>query len=193
MPSNVPATAPPGEPDRPGATEAATTAILIEKDYLHFGAAHFTIFSSTDREHLHGHNFFVKAALTCTVGRDGLAFDYNIVKTELKRLCDQLDEQLLVPSESPHLTIGEKDGYVSVAFNGETMLFLPRDVRLIEVANVTVEALAEWFMSALKKSETVSALPLQTVTIGVSSGPGQWAEVTEQFGVSGQGKVSDAP
>ena len=157
------------------------TTILIEKDYLHFGAAHFTIFSATERENLHGHNFYVRASLESDIGNDGLTFDYNIVKTELKRLCDSLDELVLIPSRSPHLRLNEEGDYLAVAFAGEKLMFLPRDVHVMDVANVTVEALADWFMDQLMATPAMRALPLRVVSIGVSSGPGQWAESRRSF------------
>src|SRR3954453_2881336 len=65
---------------------SAQTTIEITKDYLHFSAAHFTIFSATERENLHGHNFDVSCSLDTSVGPNGLAFDYNVVKDRLMAL-----------------------------------------------------------------------------------------------------------
>ena len=59
-----------------------TTEILIEKEDLHFSAGHFTIFSDTARENLHGHNWYVRARLLGVVGEGGLTFDYNVVKSD---------------------------------------------------------------------------------------------------------------
>ena len=78
-----------------------TTTIEISKEYLHFAAAHFTLFSATDRENLHGHNFQVTLDAEAAIQADGLTFDYNILKKALKQLCDDLDEQVLMPSETP--------------------------------------------------------------------------------------------
>lgn len=153
-----------------------TTAILIEKDYLHFGAAHFTIFSATEREDLHGHNWYVRARLVGSIGGGGLTFDYNLVKDELKRLCDHLDEKVLLPALSPHLVIEEDGDYLVVRFSDERIPFLPRDVRLVDVRNISVEELARWMVNQLTKSVSIRDLPLRSMCIGVSSGPGQWAE-----------------
>ena len=89
-----------------------TATIELHKDYLHFSAAHFTIFSATERENLHGHNFQVAAFLEGPINDDGLCFDYNEVKTRLKQLCDSLDETVLLPAESPHIEI-ENDAHTS--------------------------------------------------------------------------------
>ena len=155
--------------------QAGQTSIDIAKDYLHFGAAHFTIFSATERENLHGHNFFVTAKMDCSIGDDGLAFDYNIVKQELKKLCDGLDEKVLLPERSPHLTLVQDDGYVIAQFNGERIPFLPRDVLTLPVRNITVEELAAHFLATLLATPAIAALPLLSMEIRVSSGPGQWA------------------
>ena len=77
---------------------SSAATIEISKDYLHFNAAHFTLFSATEREDLHGHTFYVAATVTSPVGDDGLAFDYNLFKNALKALCDELDEKVLLPS-----------------------------------------------------------------------------------------------
>ncbi len=48
------------------------TTIEVSKEYLKFSAAHFTIFSATERERLNGHNFRVSAKITEPVGPNGM-------------------------------------------------------------------------------------------------------------------------
>lgn len=151
------------------------TVIEIQKEYLHFSAAHFTIFSATDRENLHGHNFHVEAALSGPVDENGLCFDYNDVKRKIKALCDSLDEKTLLPRHSPHLSIVDDGPYLIAHFHDEKIPFLPRDVLTLPVRNVTVEELACWFAEALLADAEFGALPIDELTIRVSSGPGQWA------------------
>jgi len=151
------------------------TVIEIQKEYLHFSAAHFTIFSATVRENLHGHNFHVEAALSGPIREDGLCFDYNDVKRKIKALCDSLDEKTLLPRHSPHLSIVEDGPYLVAHFHDEKIPFLPRDVITLPVRNVTVEELAYWFAEALLADAEFGALPIDELTIRVSSGPGQWA------------------
>lgn len=158
------------------------TTIEISKDYLHFNAAHFTIFSATEREDLHGHTFYVKALIDCQVNEAGLAFDYNVIKNGLKSLCDSVDEKVLLPGRSPYLALGEENGYVMAAFDDEKMLFLPRDALTLPVANVTVEELAPWFLERLRENQAIASLDLQRLELRVSSGPGQWAYAVWQGG-----------
>ena len=151
------------------------TKISISKEYLHFSAAHFTIFSATERENLHGHNFFIEAEAIGEIGEDGLCFDYNALKDRLKELCDELDETTLLPGRSPHLAIDESNDGIVVRFGDERLSFLPRDVKVLDVRNVTVEELAHWFLHELRAGEGFDALPIDELTVRASSGPGQWA------------------
>jgi 6-pyruvoyltetrahydropterin/6-carboxytetrahydropterin synthase len=152
-----------------------TSTIEISKEYLHFNAAHFTLFSSMEREDLHGHTFYVTATIDSRVGDDGLAFDYNLVKTHLKSLCDELDEKVLLPDQSPYLRLEEADGYLVAHFAAERIPFLPRDVLTLPVRNITVEELAHWFLERLRAEPEIAGLHITRLLTRVSSGPGQWA------------------
>ncbi|MEQ8486085.1 MAG: 6-carboxytetrahydropterin synthase [Pseudomonadales bacterium] len=156
-------------------TSPAQCTIEISKDYLHFNAAHFTLFSATEREDLHGHTFYVTATVDAPVGDDGLAFDYNLFKKALLALCDELDEKTLLPERSPYLTVSRDGDYVIARFADERIPFLPRDVLTLPVRNVTVEELAPWLLRRLREQPEIAALPLSRLLIRVSSGPGQWA------------------
>ncbi len=152
------------------------TTIEISKEYLHFAAAHFTIFSATERENLHGHNFHVALSVDAEIGDGGLTFDYNILKTAAKTLCDELDERVLMPSESPHLDIDQTEDYTYVTFNGERLPFLPRDILLLPVRNITVEELARYILHTLKDRLDLNELKVSAMRIKCSSGEGQWAD-----------------
>jgi 6-pyruvoyltetrahydropterin/6-carboxytetrahydropterin synthase len=155
------------------------TTIEITKDYLHFSAAHFTIFSATERENLHGHNFDVSCFVDTVIGEDGLAFDYNAIKAKLEAFCNELDERMLLPADSPHLRFHregqEPHRYLIVCFAEERIPFLDRDALLLPIRNATVEEFARWFIERLVGDPGVLALPIGALRIRISSGPGQWA------------------
>ena len=152
------------------------TSIELAKEDMHFSAAHFTVFSAEQRENLHGHNFFVQAKATGAIDANGLCFDYGGLKARLRALCDSLDETVLLAGKSPHLDIDEQPDGVTVSFADERMRFLRRDVKLLPIRNVTVEELAQWFTDTLLGDPGFSALPIDSLTLRVSSAPGQWAE-----------------
>lgn len=153
----------------------ARIRLEIAKESLHFSAAHFTLFSATERENLHGHNFQVALEVEAELGEDGLAFDYNILKRRLKAICERLDERTLLPERSPHLQLRREGDYLLALFNGERIPFLHRDALSLPVANITVEALADWLGQELLNDGAVAALPIRRLVAKVSSGPGQWA------------------
>ncbi len=171
-PSDLPVVAPTN--DTLGTCGSFTT-IEITKDYLHFSAAHFTIFSATERENLHGHNFDVGCVIETPIGNDGLAFDYNLIKDKLKALCDELDERTLLPEQSPYLSFETEDDYLVAIFAEERIPFLRRDVLQLPIRNSTVEEFARWFVTRLSNDSDFVQLPIRTMTVRVSSGPGQWA------------------
>ena len=155
--------------------DAPLTRLEISKDYLNFSAGHFTLFSSTERENLHGHNFQVRCTVTAAVGEDGLTFDYVILKRVLKELCDALDERVLLPLESPYLRIERREGMVMAHFADERIPFLERDVLLLPIRNVTIEELAPLLLVRLRARPEILTMRVRTIELGVSSGQGQWA------------------
>ena len=158
--------------------ETRRASIQLAKEDMHFSAAHFTIFSANERENLHGHNFFVEARASGPIDANGLCFDYTVLKTRLRALCDSLDETVLVASQSPHLEIQEGPEEVVVSFHNQTLRLPQRDVKLLPIRNVTVEELAHWFAAKVTGDDSFAALSVETLTIRLSSGPGQWAETT---------------
>ena len=154
------------------------TWIEIHKEAHHFSCAHFTIFSATERENLHGHNYSVQAKAQCTIARTGLCFDYNELKQMIADICDSLDETTLVPALSPYLSIRHEADYVCVDFADETMKFLPRDMKELDVRNVTVEELANWFIAKLTSTQQFQSLSIVRFELSVSSGPSESATAT---------------
>lgn len=150
------------------------TTIELSKEYLKFSAGHFTIFSETERERLHGHNFAVSASIVAPVGENGLCFSYGEFKSKLQKLCEKLDEYLLLPGLSPYLKIEKQEQEYLVIFNGEEMRFLTSDTLVLPIRNSTVEEFANYLLGQLMKDSDISHYDVRQVEMKVSSGPGQW-------------------
>src|SRR5690625_3592055 len=105
------------------------TTIEVSKEDIKFSAAHFTNLSATERERLHGHNYFISVSFTAPVGDNGLCFSYGDIKQRLRSLSAELDEYLLLPARSPHLTIEEEGPYYRVHYADEVMYFLQSATR----------------------------------------------------------------
>lgn len=150
------------------------TTIELSKEYLKFSAGHFTIFSATERERLHGHNFAVSASIVAPVGDNGLCFSYGEFKSKLQTLCEKLDEYLLLPGLSPYLKIEQQNNEYLVAFNDEEMRFLVSDTQVLPIRNATVEEFANYLLGQLMQDSDISHYDVRQVEMKVSSGPGQW-------------------
>ncbi|ARN75259.1 6-pyruvoyl trahydropterin synthase family protein [Oceanicoccus sagamiensis] len=150
-----------------------TVQIELDNQSLHFSCAHFTVFSAKSRERLHGHNFTVRARAWSSVGNNGLAFDYNELKTALRTICQRLDEYTLIPLYSPYLDIKEQGEYFSVSHNQQTMLLLQSDTLLLPVSNITLEELNGFIIEQLQSRSLFERLSIERFELSVSSGPGQ--------------------
>ena len=150
-------------------TQLAT--LHIDKQAHKFSAAHFTIFSATERERLHGHNYGVSARIVAEMGDNGFSADYNVYKRALQKLCDSHDEYMLLPANSPWLVVEEQEGEYLATFDGKTLRFPVDETLLLPIVNVTVEALAQYLLELiLKQSELGEIVELE---LFVSSGDGQ--------------------
>jgi 6-pyruvoyltetrahydropterin/6-carboxytetrahydropterin synthase len=119
-----------------------TTTLDISHDQMGFASGHFTIFSATEREKLHGHNFTVRLSITGLVDNNGLLGNYSTYRKQMIELCRPLHERFLLPDRSPYLTLTHKDGYVIATYDGLDMPFPEGDVCVLPISNVSVEELA---------------------------------------------------
>lgn len=152
---------------------SASVVIDVDNQYLHFSAAHFTIFSSSERERLHGHNFSVRARAKSQVQADGLAFNYQILKQALHKVCESLDEYTLIAKDSPHLHIAEEGDYYAVEFASQKMLLLQNETLLLPIPNITLECLGSYIIQRLKQQGLFKQAEIESLELEVSSGPGQ--------------------
>lgn len=155
------------------------STIELFKEEMKFSAGHFTIFSSSIRENLHGHNYNLYASFTTKINDEGLSFDYRFYKDKLTYLCDSLNEIVLLPGNCKYLEINKKDHYYQVHFNNEVMIFLERDIRILPIHNVTVEELSNWFLQQILLDENeILNNKITKIAVKVFSGPGQSGSAT---------------
>jgi 6-pyruvoyltetrahydropterin/6-carboxytetrahydropterin synthase len=128
--------------------------IVLEKDRFKFSVAHFTIFSRRKAERLHGHNYYVRASFGFQeLSSDtGMGPDMGGLKRAIDRLCEKLDERVLIPQSSPYLTIEKSRLSVRVQMGAKSYEFPKEDVLLLPITNISCEALAEYFWASLKSS-----------------------------------------
>src|SRR5262245_29235057 len=72
--------------------------IQVDKEYLKFSAAHFTLFPDGGRERLHGHNYSLGLEMAADSLDNGFVVDFGPVKTVAREICLRLDEKVLLPT-----------------------------------------------------------------------------------------------
>jgi 6-pyruvoyltetrahydropterin/6-carboxytetrahydropterin synthase len=150
------------------------STIELFRDSLKFSAGHFTVFSSTNRENLHGHDYGVHACLTTRIEDEGLSFDYRFYEEKLYALCRTLDKKILIAELCKHLKINEENEYCCIHFNTEKIMLLKRDVKVLPIYNVTVEELSNWFLqNLLLDQQQLNNHRIQKIEIKIRSGLGR--------------------
>ena len=156
--------------------------IRLAKEAMKFSAGHFTIFSATERERVHGHNFRVEVDIEARMLGNGMCFDYGIYKDRIVALCRELNEWTILPTRSPYLRIEEEGEHVHAVFDGVRIPFLRADVLLLPIENATLEEFAAWFLDRLgEDGEALRAHRIDAIEVRVFSGPGQSAGRRARF------------
>lgn len=148
--------------------------IHLAKEPFKFSCSHFTILSADRAERLHGHNYQVRVGLEVEAldPKLGFAFDFNAVKPLIRRLCDQWDERILLPLNSPYLRIEARGAQIDVCFAEKRYSFPADDTLGLPVVNVTSEELSRHLAAELLK--TMAALPgWTTLEVNVEETRGQ--------------------
>lgn len=145
--------------------------VSVEVSGLGFSAGHF-VSEGGKCERLHGHNYGVSARVVGEVNAQGMVVDFRVVKQLLRRLCDEWDHRLLLPSQSESIKVDVRGGgEVRVRAGGKEYLFPAEDVRVLEVVETTAEELARLLCQELagELRGRVSGLRQVSVTVAESA------------------------
>ena len=149
--------------------------VHVTKDYLKFSAAHFIAYPGF-RERLHGHNYRVSISLFGQLGPQGYVVDFGVVKKIARRLCERLDEHVMLPAQSDCLTIREEGERVHVRYEADDFQFPRGDVVLLPIVHTSVEELAQYLAGELRRELDAEGVgPLAAIEIGVEASFGQSA------------------
>ena len=158
--------------------------VSVEKDYLVFASAHFITFAGHRCEGLHGHNYRARVTLEGAVNEEAwFVFDFVELKKIMRKLCDEIDHLVLLPTESSRIKVEDKGETVTVAVDGKPRYVFPRkDCALLPIPNTTVEMLAQLLATRLKKELTAAgARGLTAIEMEVEENFGQAAVYRETF------------
>jgi len=150
--------------------------VHLNKEYLVFSAAHFITFNGDICERLHGHNWRVSAEVHGPLDENSYVIDFIALRDELKRITDELDHRMLLPTDHPAIRVTLNDAEVEVRFQERRWVFPQEDCIQLPVANTTAELIAKYIggrlLSALAKRKTPTP---DRLIIGVDENHGQWA------------------
>jgi 6-pyruvoyltetrahydropterin/6-carboxytetrahydropterin synthase len=141
--------------------------VFVSKDYFKFNAAHFMAYPGF-RERLHGHNYRVSVRIEGRLGADGYVLDFGDIKKAARRICDEMDERLIVPMTSDVLRIERADGQVLILTEDGARFSIPEsDCVLLPIAHSSAEELATYVCGRLVSE--IAILEARAAT---------WVEVT---------------
>ena len=156
--------------------------VSVTKDYLVFASAHFITFAGHRCEGLHGHNYRVRVVVEGALDRDSwFVFDFVALKKIMKRLCDEIDHFVLLPTKSDRIQVVEDGDTVRVAVDGKPRYLFPRkDCALLPIPNTTVEMLAQMLTERLlAELQSQGAAALTAIEMEVEENFGQSAVYRE--------------
>lgn len=152
----------------------AQVSLRLAKEDFAFAAAHFTLFPDESAERLHGHNYRVRVELAgADLDADGLLLAVGPVKAEIRAICADLDERILIPEKSRRLELRREGGSLCVALGERAYRFPADEVALLPLPNITIEALARHVWEAL--APALARTAVLRLRVEVEETPGQSA------------------
>ena len=146
--------------------------LRLGKEDFKFSVAHFTVFSDQIAEDLHGHNYRVRVEIAGPGIDDlGLLLDLRDLKSEIRRLCAELDSKTLVPQHSPLVRLTAVEGGFEIRYGARLYRLPEADVKTMPIRNTSIEELAAWFWRMLRSS--LAGSPIDTLSVEVEETAGQ--------------------
>ena len=139
--------------NRRGFDVSAAYRVRVSKDYLTFASAHFITFQGHRCETLHGHNYRVAATVEGALDPEcQFVIDFGVLKAVLRRLVEEIDHKVLLPTKNPKVGLREEQDRLFVDYLGtSTYVFPVRDCALLPIANTTAEELAAHFAAEVRE------------------------------------------
>ena len=131
-----------------------STTVFVSKERFKFSSAHMTVFPDGTKEALHGHNFQVSLSTQVPDTAFSRMIDFSVFKKVLQRLCAQCDERVIIATQNPFFEGCEVEGQYEMTLCGKRYVFPRDEVALLDVDNITTEALSKLllhqFLDALR-------------------------------------------
>jgi 6-pyruvoyltetrahydropterin/6-carboxytetrahydropterin synthase len=156
--------------------------IEIDGEYsgIKFSASHF-IPGHDKCGRLHGHSYTLHLVLYGEKADDGMVMDFVDLKKALKKIVDELDHRVLLPSRSKSVSIKKAGREIEVMVGPKRYVFPNEDVAILDVAQTSAEEMAELIIARLLKHLEMPP-NVSIVEIGLDEERGQTAWVKREVG-----------
>ena len=151
--------------------------VRLEKEHHVFSAAHFITFAGDICERLHGHNYGVAVEVEGPLDENHYVIDFIALRDELKKITDELDHRMLLPSGHPLIRVIAGDKEVEAVFtpDGRRWVFPRGDCAILPIANTTAELLARYIGERLRDAILARTKTAPSrLTVAVDENHGQW-------------------
>jgi 6-pyruvoyltetrahydropterin/6-carboxytetrahydropterin synthase len=118
--------------------------VRVTKDYLVFCSGHFISYEGHRCERLHGHNYRAAVEIVGPLDENCYVFDFITLKSCTKRITDDLDHFVLLPTKNRLIAVEEKPDRVTVRYKDREWIFPRGDCVLLPIENTTAELLARY-------------------------------------------------
>lgn len=147
-------------------------SLKIDDPRCNFSAAHFTLFSKSKRERLHGHRYLVKGTFEMEKREGDLQVNYQEIRSLIFSLCQQFNERVLIPTLSPNLKIELQHNSILASFGSSFFSFPKEDVALLPLKNTSIEELSLFFLESFISASPPSYLEIfSAIQISIGSSP----------------------
>jgi len=118
--------------------------VRLVKECHVFSAAHFITFHGNICERLHGHNYGVAVEVAGPLDQNQYVVDFIALRDELRKLTDELDHHMLLPTLHPSIRVAAGETEVEVRFEERRWVFPRGDCVLLPIEQTTAELLAKY-------------------------------------------------
>jgi 6-pyruvoyltetrahydropterin/6-carboxytetrahydropterin synthase len=123
--------------------------VRVTKDHLVFCSGHFISYEGDKCERLHGHNYRVTAEIEGDLNQNHYVFDFIALKNATKKIVDELDHRMMLPTINPYIQVHKKGDQVDVRYRDRHWSFPFDDCVLLPIENTTAELLARYIAQRL--------------------------------------------
>ena len=117
---------------------------------IRFCAAHF-LPGHPKCSALHGHNYEVSVEMVGELDERGFILDFSLLKEKLRQILERLDHRILIPQNSPVISIIPAHTSYYITFDGKAYMFPSEDLCFLSIESTTAELLAKYICLQLKR------------------------------------------